>query len=1413
MKKIILSLLGLISFLNLTYSQETFYWMSGANSGNWSGDNARWFKLSNSDGYFGCFDFGIVRFDNSNQPTMSNNCGDNKSLYRMFFDNGTSSRTISGNSIRFFDFSGNDPLIENNDADLQTLSLNIGCDGDVSDPLQINPKVGDITITGNISNNGSSILVYGSASKTLTISGGISGAGGITIHENSIVVFSGTANNKTYTGATTLNAGKLIISSNQTLESIVLNSGGTLEIDPGVTLTINGSFTGGGTIINNGKIVVVGSSSFPGASTTISAMNDLEINRAGGVLLDKSLTLTGTLTLTSGTFTVGANTLSLNGPTIAGTTTNIATTSSSSLSFGGSASSVAIPSSVIALNNLTINNANGVSTNSNITISGTLALTSGILNVGANALTLTATTTGSGSFSFDNGATFQSVGGGSYTIPNNIALTSGTINIPTPFGGGGEFVLTGVISGDGAFNQTSDGSGRRITINNANSFTGGYTMSGSGSGYPTATFNNAGAFGSGTITSTITGTDTARGFFEPSVDLSAGLGVTNNLSVAGASDRFVFHVNGSRHLQLSGQISGSGYIVKRGTATLTLTGANSYTGLTYVTGGTLRLNKTGGTTIPATNNVTINGGTLRVSTNQTINNLTLSSGTLTVDAGTTLTINGTYNATGGTINNLGTIVYAGGTVTFPGTGVTVNNGTASTLTNLEIASSGTVTLGTAITVSGGLTLSAGTFTNGSNLTLSNGATITRSGGTLSNTPTFGSSVNVVYAQHGSSITTGNEIPATSTVLNNVTISNTNGVTLGSATSVNGVLAFGNVNNTTLTTGGNLIVKSGPSSTARIADLTNGGVNSGNAISGTVTVERYISASGNRAYRLLTPGVTTSTSIKDNWQEGVNNTAQDFGSNQNPNTTYGTHITGSTDGSNGFDATLNASPSMFTYTPGNPGSWTGISNTNSNTLDAKTGYLLFIRGDRGINLSLTVAGQGSTNTTLRATGTIQSGNQPFTVSGTLNHFSLVTNPYPSPINWASVIGDGDNTGKFGTSYSLWDPNGGTRGSYVTVNTSGIASAGVATNHIQSGQAFFVQNADGVSTTFTIKESHKSTTNNIDVFRTGAQKELLRAGLFFTHTDNTRKQADGVVAVYDNNYSATIDGNDAMQIANWDEDVAIVSNNKELSIESRPLADNGDTIFFNMARLREINYEWEFKAENFNAPGLTAYVQDAFTNTETAISLIGTTVVPFTVTSNAASKAANRFRVVYRTSGVLPVTLTSVKAFQQNNGITVAWNTQSESGMQQYEVEKSANGTSFSKVNTTAAKSGTTNSYNYFDATPINGANYYRIKAISLNGDVKYSAIVVVRLGDKGTTLSVYPNPVKGNTISIALNGLNKGNYTLSVFNQLGQQVLNRVISHNGGVATQTIDLGKLSAGLYELRLSNGETVFTEKLIKE
>lgn len=85
---------------------------------------------------------------------------------------------------------------------------------------------------------------------------------------------------------------------------------------------------------------------------------------------------------------------------------------------------------------------------------------------------------------------------------------------------------------------------------------------------------------------------------------------------------------------------------KKGNGTIGLTAQNTYTGLTTVEGGTLQLNRTGGNTIPNTNNVSVSAGAiLKISSNQTLNDLTLNgSGALQIDNGATLIIKGTLSA-------------------------------------------------------------------------------------------------------------------------------------------------------------------------------------------------------------------------------------------------------------------------------------------------------------------------------------------------------------------------------------------------------------------------------------------------------------------------------------------------------------------------------------------------------------------------------------------------------------------------------------------------------------------------------------------------------------------------------------------------------------------------------------------------
>jgi autotransporter-associated beta strand protein len=230
------------------------------------------------------------------------------------------------------------------------------------------------------------------------------------------------------------------------------------------------------------------------------------------------------------------------------------------------------------------------------------------------------------------------------------------------------------------------------------------------------------------------------------------------------------------------------------TPTVTLTGANTYTGLTTINGGTLRLNKSGGTTLPTTNSITVAGGTLRISTTQTIANLDLSGGgNLTVDAGIVLTITGTYTPGNGTINgnSTGRINLSGSAAqSFPGVNMTTTN-----LGILGIANASGVTIDKAITLNTSLNLTSGSISSGGgNITMATGTTINRTLGTINASPVYAGTVNVSY-NPSSAITTGFELPvggSNTAVLNNLSITSASNVTLAAGAAsiqINGILAL------------------------------------------------------------------------------------------------------------------------------------------------------------------------------------------------------------------------------------------------------------------------------------------------------------------------------------------------------------------------------------------------------------------------------------------------------------------------------------------------------------------------------------------------------------------------------------------------------------------------------------------------
>lgn len=284
------------------------------------------------------------------------------------------------------------------------------------------------------------------------------------------------------------------------------------------------------------------------------------------------------------------------------------------------------------------------------------------------------------------------------------------------------------------------------------------------------------------------------------------------------------------------------------------------------------------------------------------------------------------------------------------------------------------------------------------------------------------------------------------------VSNTTTKTLSAPLSVSRNLQLQGT--ATLAAGGNLILLSNASGTARLLELP-----AGANVTGNVTVERFVPGTSGRRFRYLSAPFASGPSIANSWQQQIHITGSGTG---------GTLCPSLTPHSNGFDATMSNAASMFTFNEtgstntsvaGNNGgtiytnAWLSVANTASTNLTWGTGYRVFVRGNRsqGCDL-LNGTNPAPSNVTLSGSGTLKTGNASFALTYSPSNgegWNLVGNPYACPINWDAAGWTRTNVDNMvwifrpaGNHFSTW--NGAT----------GLG-ANFGSNVIESGGAFFVK----------------------------------------------------------------------------------------------------------------------------------------------------------------------------------------------------------------------------------------------------------------------------------------------------------------------------------------------------------------------
>ncbi len=412
---------------------------------------------------------------------------------------------------------------------------------------------------------------------------------------------------------------------------------------------------------------------------------------------------------------------------------------------------------------------------------GAASRTVGIINF-VNSTPTTITSTGGNFLILDNtGGTSQSAGinvSGSHTISAPIQLNSpAAVSITS---GTSQLTISGVISNGSSGSQglMLTGAGT-LALGAANTFTGTTSVA---SGTLLLVSNSA--LQNSTLAAG--GVSFASGTTAP---LLGGLSGNGNFALATATGQAVALSvgNNNQATNYSGAMSGQGSLTKIGTGTLTVSGASTFTGNTFVSSGTLKIGSAaalqaspldpsgGGTFSFGTQTAPLLGGLTNTGTvnlanaslqpvsltiggaNQNVifsGAITGTGGSVTMNGAALQDLSGNNSYGGGTNVNGGTLQFQGGPALPSGSPIGLGGGVIS-IANNGSGSSGTISLGNNITLTAAATVGIDVRNNGSN------SNNTVAFGVLSNglsTNAFSSTINLTAANGYQQTFTGLNLP-------------------------------------------------------------------------------------------------------------------------------------------------------------------------------------------------------------------------------------------------------------------------------------------------------------------------------------------------------------------------------------------------------------------------------------------------------------------------------------------------------------------------------------------------------------------------------------------------------------------------------------------------------------------------------
>lgn len=160
-------------------------------------------------------------------------------------------------------------------------------------------------------------------------------------------------------------------------------------------------------------------------------------------------------------------------------------------------------------------------------------------------------------------------------------------------------------------------------------------------------------------------------------------------------------------------------------------------------------------------------------------------------------------------------------------------------------------------------------------------------------------------------------------------------------------------------------------------------------------------------------------------------------------------------------------------------------------------------------------------------------------------------------------------------------------------------------------------------------------------------------------------------------------------------------------------------------------------------------------------------------------------------LLPMTLLDFDVEEENGAVRVRWTTANEINHDRYIVERSSDLIEFEEVEALSSTGSELDETHYeiVDQDAPEGAVYYRLKSVDLDGSFEYSAVASIHISEDQTAL--FPNPTKGK-VSLAMAALIEVAGPIYLIDARGQRIPLHVEITDGLVK---LDLTRFKSGIY------------------